>query len=62
MKEDANDSRLLPGGDPGWLDAVRRQVETLRYGVVQIVVHNSQVVQIEKTERFRLGNDFTRLR
>jgi hypothetical protein len=26
----------------------------LRYGVVQIVVHDSQVAQIEKTERVRL--------
>jgi hypothetical protein len=37
-----------------WLEIVRRQVATLRYGVVQIVVHDSQVAQIEKTERFRL--------
>ena len=39
---------------PGeWLEAVRRQVESLRFGVVQIVVHDSQVVQIERTERVR---------
>jgi len=37
-----------------WLEVVRRQVGTLRYGVVQIVVHDSQVTQIEKTERVRL--------
>ncbi len=37
-----------------WLDTVRRQVETLRFGVVQVVVHDSRVVQIEKTERIRL--------
>jgi hypothetical protein len=38
-----------------WLEVVRRQVGTLRYGVVQIVVHDSQVTQIEKTERVRVG-------
>jgi hypothetical protein len=38
-----------------WLEVVRRQVKTLRYGMVQIVVHDSQVTQIEKTERVRLG-------
>ena len=38
-----------------WLEVVQRQVGTLRYGVVQIVVHDSQVTQIEKTERVRLG-------
>jgi hypothetical protein len=37
-----------------WLEVVRQQVGSLRYGVVQIVVHDSQVTQIEKTERVRL--------
>lgn len=37
-----------------WVDLVRRQVATLRYGVVQIVVHDGQVTQIERTERVRL--------
>jgi len=37
-----------------WLNVVRRQVGSLRYGVVQIIVHDSQVTQIEKTERVRL--------
>lgn len=37
-----------------WIEEVQRQVSSLRYGVVQIVVHNSQVVQIERTERIRL--------
>ncbi len=39
---------------PNWLEVVRRQVGSLHYGVVQIVVHDSQVTQIEKTERVRL--------
>ena len=39
---------------PEWLELVRRQVASLRYGVVQIVVHESTVTQIEKTERVRL--------
>jgi hypothetical protein len=37
-----------------WLEIVRKQVESLRFGVVEIVVHESRVVQIEKTERVRL--------
>ncbi len=39
----------------GWLEVVRQQVGTLRYGVVQIIVHDAQVTQIEKTECVRLG-------
>lgn len=49
-------NKLEPGENEisGWLEVVRQQVDTLRYGVVQIVVHDSQVTQIEKTERVRL--------
>lgn len=39
-----------------WLEAVRRQIKTLRFGVVQIVVHDSRVVQIERTEKIRLAD------
>jgi hypothetical protein len=41
---------------PAWLQLVQEHVRSLRYGVVQIVVHDSQVTQIEKTERVRLEN------
>lgn len=40
-------------GSEEWLEAVRRQVGSLRFGVVQVVVHDSRVVQIEKTEKIR---------
>jgi len=43
------------GNAPGWLEIAHRHVESLRFGVVQITVHDSQVTQIEKTERVRLG-------
>jgi hypothetical protein len=37
-----------------WLEVVRRQVASLKFGAVQIVIHDSHVKQIEKTERVRL--------
>jgi hypothetical protein len=40
-----------------WLDLVIQQVGSLRYGVVEIVVHDSRVIQIEKTERVRLEKE-----
>jgi hypothetical protein len=48
--------RSVSGGNekPDWLEVVRQQVGSLSYGVVQIVIHDSQVTQIEKTERVRL--------
>ena len=42
------------GEKPDWLEIVRQHVASLRYGVVQVVVHDSQVTQIEITERVRL--------
>ncbi len=40
--------------DQQWLETVRRQVGSLRFGLVQVVVHDSRVVQIEKTEKIRV--------
>jgi len=37
-----------------WLKLVAEHVASLRFGVVQIVVHDSRVVQIERTEKVRL--------
>jgi hypothetical protein len=42
---------------PNWLRLVQRQVESLRYGLVEIVVHDQRVVQIERTERLRLDRE-----
>jgi hypothetical protein len=38
---------------PAWLKLVAEKVDTLQYGVIQIVVHDSRVVQVERTERHR---------
>jgi Uncharacterized small protein len=37
-----------------WLKTVRQYVESLRFGMVQITVHEGRPVQIERTERVRL--------
>jgi hypothetical protein len=39
--------------NPDWLEVVRKQVAALRFGVVQITVHDGRVVQVETTERVR---------
>jgi hypothetical protein len=48
------------GGDAKWLELVVQNVKSLRYGVVEIVVHDSRVIQIEKTERVRLDRSENR--
>jgi len=42
------------GETESWLEMVRRQVGSLDFGVVEIVVHGARVVQIERTEKIRL--------
>lgn len=39
---------------PDWVSVVREKVESLKYGVVQLVVHDGRVTQIERTEKTRL--------
>jgi hypothetical protein len=41
--------------EPDWVALVRQKVESLRYGVVQIVVHDGRVTQIERNEKTRLS-------
>ncbi|NOS68723.1 MAG: YezD family protein [Verrucomicrobia bacterium] len=56
MKPQQNEIKATANaGSEDWLETVRRQVGSLRFGVVQIVVHESRIVQIEKTERIRFG-------
>lgn len=43
-----------PLAAPDWLALVREKVDHLRYGVVQLVVHEGRVTQIECTEKTRL--------
>ncbi len=45
-------------GSPQWLELVRARVSGLRFGTVQIVVHEGRVTQVESTERFRLPAEF----
>ncbi|MCG7405791.1 YezD family protein [Paenibacillus sp. ACRRX] len=36
-----------------WLERIATHLRDLQFGTIQIVVHNGQIVQIEKTERHR---------
>ena len=45
------------GITPEWLELVKRQVNSLRYGAVQIIIHDARVTQVEKTERMRLDSN-----
>jgi hypothetical protein len=38
---------------PAWLQLVREHVASLKFGTVQITVHDSRVVQVERLEKLR---------
>ena len=40
-----------------WIDIVRQKVEAMRFGSVQIIVHEGRVTQVESTEKTRLSSD-----
>jgi len=42
------------GAGEHWLDVVQSQVSALRFGVVQLTVHESKVVQLDITVKIRL--------
>jgi hypothetical protein len=44
----------LNGSTPPWLALVADEVKSLRFGIIQITVHDARVVQIERTERTRI--------
>ena len=44
---------------PDWFAIVRGKVESLRYGIVQLVVHDGRVTQIERTEKTRIPSGLT---
>jgi hypothetical protein len=56
MSTESNKEPANAPGEPEWLALVRSQVRDLRYGVVQLVVHDGRVTQIERTEKTRLAS------
>ncbi|UHA72380.1 YezD family protein [Paenibacillus sp. 481] len=48
--------------DPRWLDRITDQLKGLKYGSVFIVVHDSKIVQIDRTERVRYEQEGKRER
>ena len=55
MSSSPSHPSALPPAAPDWLRLVREKVEGLRFGVVQLTVHDGKVTQIERTEKTRLA-------
>jgi hypothetical protein len=57
MKTKAEEHQFEQPSQPAWLNIVRQRVAGLRFGAVQIVVHDGRVTQVDSTERTRLPAD-----
>jgi hypothetical protein len=42
--------------DGDWQQIIQHHVKSLHYGSVEIIIHDSRIVQVEITERFRFGD------
>ena len=43
-----------------WIEIVRRKVAAIRFGSVQITVHDGRVTQVESTEKTRISGETTK--
>jgi hypothetical protein len=53
---------ITPATEEAWEQIVRQRVGRLRFGVVQLVVHEGRVTQVETTEKVRLPSTDTHAR
>ncbi len=51
-------SQQIPESEvESWLEIVRQKVGAMRFGSVQIIVHEGRVTQVESTEKTRLPTE-----
>jgi len=46
-------SKQLNDLNNGWLEKIAESIEGLKYGHVQIIIHDGRIVQIDRLERRR---------
>jgi len=58
---DAGPEDVLPLS-PALLRELRHALRTIRYGTVELVIHDGRVVQLERREKVRFENEVTEYR
>ncbi len=55
MADKREPDKKAPGGeDVSYLKRVQKLVEETKYGTITIVIQDGRVVQVDRTEKFRL--------
>lgn len=44
-------------GQDAWIEIVKQKVQSMKFGSVQIIVHEGRVTQVESTEKTRLNSN-----
>ena len=57
MKTRTESIQPRTGDEPKWLEIVREYLGEMRFGSVQIVVHEGRVTQVDATRRTRLTGE-----
>jgi hypothetical protein len=57
MKTKTEHAELQTPGEPRWLEVIRECVGKMRFGTVQVVVHEGRVTQVDATHRTRLSTE-----
>ena len=53
-------NRLLDETDLGLTNTILLALREIRYGSVEIIIHDSRIVQIERKEKIRMNTDSSR--
>ncbi|TAG09885.1 MAG: DUF2292 domain-containing protein [Verrucomicrobia bacterium] len=51
-----NTTKMLHDEQQAWIETVRRKVQAVRFGSIQITIHDGRVTQIESTEKMRIAD------
>jgi hypothetical protein len=55
MKTEFSQTESKPAGSDGeaWIEVLNTYMQDIKFGVIQITVHDGKVVQVERTEKVR---------
>jgi hypothetical protein len=53
----AHINELVDETDPRLASMILRAIREIRYGSVEIIIHDSRIVQIERKEKIRMDTD-----
>ena len=57
MKTKTEHDEAQTSSEPRWLDVIRESIAKMRFGMVQVVVHEGRVTQVDATHRTRLNTE-----